>query len=355
MTRVLSLLGIGGVLGLGLVLGLLWADSPVVPSTQLERQRSFPASMASTTRDTFTVMTYNLNYLSRGASAKGPSARLDPALRLIRQVDPDVLGLQEVNLGRSRFDPAHPLDSIAARMDYTAAVEAVRRNDRFVPFPLSNPGPSVAGQAVLSRYPLRRHVRREIDSTGMHRNVLGLFDSTPVVQVTAVGIGGWPLIVMNVNIDAPDVATREQQARAVNRLYQRVASQGFPALLIGSVHSPMPSTILGASSNDDTMELLVGNTDLKPALSPESARVTGRSVATYPSDDPSRTIDYIFYRPQLVVPIEAKTWCDGPHPSVHCPVSLSFFLPRPLDRLSKGPIPDETVPSLDRLLDGAGG
>lgn len=349
MIRALSIAGITVLLGLAAA--LLWADSAVVPSSQLESKESFAVTPASTTRDTFTLATYNLERLSGGGPDATPTARLEQALRLIEQIDPEVLGLQEVSLGRSQFGPPSPLDSIATRLDYTATARAVRRNDRFLPFPLSNPGASVSGQAVLSRYPLRRNVRRRIDTSAAQRD-WSLFRPDPVVQVTAVGIGGWPLIVVNVNIDAPSVSVREQQARAVNRLYRQIAQQGLPAVVIGSINSPVQSAVRTAPSGDDTMKLLTQGTDLSPALSPESARITGRSVSTYPAGNPTRKVDYIFYRPQFILPIEARTWCESAAspPSNHCPVSLSFFLPRPLDKLSKGPIPDAAVPSLDSLL-----
>ena len=99
------------------------------------------------------------------------------------------------------------------------------------------------------------------------------------------------------------------------------------------------------------MEILLRGTSLQPALSPEGARLTGRSVATYPAPDPDYKVDYIFYRPRLIAPVDATTHCgDASPPLRHCAVSMSFLLPRPLDELPEKRIPDDKLPSLDSLM-----
>lgn len=362
MTRAFSVAAAGGLLVLGLVLFVWWADSGPRPRDQLERQTTYRPASASMAQDTFTVVTYNLGPLagSRGAAASDADSppALDRAVALLRTARPDFVALQEVDLGAGRTSPL--LDSIATRLGAATSVQSVRRNDRYVPPLLSRSGGGavVSGQALLSRFPIRRHTRQPIDrdSSSVWRT---LFHPQPIVQVSVVGIGGWPLVILNVNLDAETVAARERQARAVNRLYGRISRQGFPILLLGSINSPMPtvaSTGTSAlSSADQTMAYLLRGTGLQPAIYAEGARVTGRSVATYPASDPARKVDYIFYRPRLVVPTNAEIRCgDAPHPSAHCAVSLSFLLPRPVDRLPDTQIPDERLPSLDSLLDGSG-
>ena len=349
MKRTFSVAAAVGLLALGLVLFVWWADSGLRPRDQLERDTTYAPSSASTARDTFTVVSYNLGHRAE------PGAPLDRAVTLLRTARPDFVALQDVDLTAGS---PHPLDSIAAQLGATASAQAVRQNDRYVPSLLSSSrgGAVVSGQAFLSRFPIRRHTRRAIDRDSLSTWET-LFRPHPAVQVSVAGIGGWPLVVMNVNLDAETVAARERQARAVNRLYGRISRRGFPVLLLGSINSPMPSVAGSApASGDETMAYLLRGTGLQPALSAESARVTGRSVATYPAHDPARKVDYIFYRPRLVVPIDAQIRCgDAPPPSDHCAISFSFLLPRPVDRLPDTRIPDEKLPSLDRLLDGAGG
>ena len=355
MNRMLSVIaGLVGVLALGVGAILLWGDSSRRSGAKLERQTTYAVPSAPADRDTFTVMTYNLGFgsdLPSDASADGtpPSAgeRMDEAIDLIREVSPDVVGIQEIALGAARPGPVPPLDTIAPRLGFMAAGRATGRDDRYaLPFWEAS---TASGQALLSRFPLRRHVRRELPRSAQSFWE-GWLSPSSLLQVTAVDIGGWPLLVMNARLHASDVGVREEQARVVSRFYRRLAQQGFPIVLIGSLNSVMPAT-LPASSSDDTMEILLRGTGLQPALSPEGARLTGRSVATYPAPDPDYKVDYIFYRPRLVAPIDATTHCgDASPPSRHCAVSMSFFLPRPLDELPEKRIPDDELPSLDSLM-----
>ncbi len=368
-----------------LVLGggalLLWANSGPRSKAELAQQKTYSASPASADRDTFTVMTYDLGHLA-GPEPSAPtpdrlfSVHMSETIDLIQQADPDVIGFQSVDFGAARSGNVHQLDTIATRLDFAAAGQAIGWNDRYLP--AAQTGPVVSGQAILSRFPLRRHVRREL-APSSSPFWSDWFSPQSLMQVTAVDIGGWPLIVMNVHLRAPDVSVREEQARLVNQFYSRLARRGFPIVLLGSFNSVMPA-VPPTPSKDDTMELLLRGTDLQPALSAEGARLTGRTVATYPAPDPTRKFDYIFYRPRAITPTNAETLCgsaprpedasastttvDVPQPrqdsvpdasesvppSDHCAVTMSFLLPRPKDQLPETRIPSEDLPSLDSLV-----
>lgn len=337
----------------------LWSTSAQITQGELAQRHTYPFSAGPSDRDTFTVMTYNLDHLSGPphATTSPPESlytrNLDRATDLLRRVEPDFVGLQDVDFHAARSAYMHQLDSLATRLGYAAGAQATRWNDRYMPAHLTRPavqsGPVVSGQAVLSRYALRQHVRMELPAQSDWWPVSRPPD---LVQVTPADIGGWPLLIMNVELTASSVETREAQARAVNEYYRRLARNGYPIVLIGTFNSPMPSAEGGSVfTDDDTMELLLQGTSLQPALSSESALVTGQAVATFPSPNPTRKVDYIFYRPRLVVPTEAKVWCGRPSPpSNHCAVTLSFLMPRPEDKLPEKRIPDERLPSLESFM-----
>jgi len=349
-TALRAILALVGLLGLGGGALLLWADSPL-PNTEHAQQKTYAAPPASADRDTFTIMTYNLGHLA-GANPKGDSpipdgvlaTHMDEAVALIRQADPDVIGFQDIDFGAARSGTVHQLDTIATRLGYTAAGQAIGWNDRYLPFS----GPVVSGQALLSRFPLRRHVRRKLPSPRPFWKTW--ISPRSLVQVTAVDIGGWPLVVMNAHLRAPTPSGREAQARRVNEYYDRLAQHGFPVVLLGSFGSVMPS-VLATPSTDNTMELLLQGTDLQPALSSESAQIMGTTAGTYPAPNATRKIDYIFYRPGFFTPVGSEIRCGGASPpSPHCAVAMSFLLPRPKDKLPEKRIPDDRLPSLERLL-----
>ena len=202
MNRALSVIaGLVGVLALGVGAILLWGDSGRRSGAELERQTTYAVPSAPADRDTFTVMTYNLEFgsdLPGDASADGtpPSAseRMDGAIDLVRRVRPDVVGIQGIALGAARPGPVPPLDTIAPQLGFTAAGQAIGQDGRF-PLPFSEASPA-SDQAILSRFPLRRHVRRELPRSAQSFWEGGLSPSS-LLQVTAVDIGGWPLLVMN--------------------------------------------------------------------------------------------------------------------------------------------------------------
>ena len=342
MTRTFSIAA-AGLLLVGAVLALLWAGVGRRPPDALERQTSYDASSAPTDQDTFTVVTYNVGALAPASDGSEGRRSFDRASALLREVRPDFVALQEMTSGAGRPGGSSRLDSLAQHLWAVASAEAPRRPARLSSL-LSRIGgasPS-SGQALLSRFPIRRHSRQPIDRDSS--SLWGrLVRPQSVVQVAVAGIGGWPLVLMNINI------ARIRQARAVNRFYRRVSRQGFAVLLLGSIRPARSaeSTVL----SDDTRRALLRGTSLQPAIFPESALISGRSVGTYPAGDPSRKVDYIFYRPRRVVPTDATVRCgDDPPPSDHCAVSLSFLLPRPVDKLPDTRIPDEKLPSLERLL-----
>jgi endonuclease/exonuclease/phosphatase family metal-dependent hydrolase len=348
MTRTFSIAA-AGLLLVGAVLALLWAGVGRRPPDALERQTSYDASSAPTDRDTFTAVTYNVGALAPASDGSEGRRSFDRASALLREVRPDFVALQEMTSGAGRPGGSSRLDSLAQHLRAVASAEAPRRPARLSSL-LSRIGgasPS-SGQALLSRFPIRRHSRQPIDRDSS--SLWGrLVRPQSVVQVAVAGIGGWPLVLMNINIDAAEASARIRQARAVNRFYRRVSRQGFAVLLLGSIRPARSaeSTVL----SDDTRRALLRGTSLQPAIFPESALISGRSVGTYPAGDPSRKVDYIFYRPRRVVPTDATVRCgDDPPPSNHCAVSLSFLLPRPLDKLPDTRIPDEKLPSLERLL-----
>ncbi|MFB6230683.1 MAG: endonuclease/exonuclease/phosphatase family protein [Salinibacter sp.] len=419
MKSVLQVIGsITGILFFTASVVFLWARSGQLADEKLVQTKTYAAPPASPDRDTFRVMTYNLGHLA-GTTDDGTvdrpdslfSTNMDQAVDIIRRANPDIVGLQNVDFSAARSGYVHQLDTIATRLGFASAAQAVNWNKQYVPFSHGRPvvqfGRMVSGQGVLSRYPVRRHARRVLarPPQSFWRDA---FYPNRLVQVTVISIGGWPLVVMNVHFEALDTATREEQARTVNALYKRLAQQGFPILLLGNFNGLMPTVELATPSDDDTIELLLKGTELRPALSPEETYITGNSsLGTYPADNPRRKLDYIFYRPQSIIQTNAETWCGGtpqsknasgspaahqpqnrstptavkgptrsqdggvpistveasrPHrdsvanasgnalPSDHCAVTMTFLLPRPKDMLPKKRIPGDKLPSLDSLM-----
>jgi len=352
MTRALkigtSVLVLSVLVGSGLY---LWGNSESMSEETTVQKSTYGAEYGSAEKDTFTVMTYNLGPSlekttdgSQTTSNGVLSADGDQTTELISEVKPDIIGLQNVGLRRTGPDTPPPLERIATRLGIPEAIQSPDKHRRFLPW-----GSDGLGQAILSRFPIRRYLGKSSEQS-FWRAPLG---TDSFVQIAALDVGGWPLIVMNVQLSKVDPQVRKKQVLTIMELYGRLSEQTFPILVIGTFNSLMPAASPSSSASTGAMGLLLKRTDLQPVLSSETAQLSGKPVATFPADRPTKKIDYILHNPEYVIPSSADVRCgDGPHrPSSHCAVTLSFLLPRPKDKLPEKRIPDDRLPSLDRLLE----
>jgi endonuclease/exonuclease/phosphatase family metal-dependent hydrolase len=344
-----------GVLLAGLVLWIAWASTGRLPADELAQTKRYDAAPRQSPPDTLTVTTYNIGYLS-GMTNNKPvvrsdsllSANLEQALSLLRDADADLVAFQEIDYGAARSGYVQQLDTIATRLGYAAAAQAVNWDERYLPFPYGRPavhfGRTVSGQAVLSRYPVRDHARKVLTRPDqwIGRDVFYL---DRLAQVTLLDLGGRPLFVLNVHLEAFDQTTRETQAREVRAYYDRLAETGISVLLLGDFNSEPQSDSESAALADSTLHILLHDTELRPAL-PDSVRAVTTSAGTYPADAPTRHIDHIFYPPDTVERIDQHIACGAPSPPAdHCAVTASFRLVAPPAWPSSDPFP-----RLDTLL-----
>jgi endonuclease/exonuclease/phosphatase family metal-dependent hydrolase len=312
---------------------LLWASSGRLAAEDRAQIRTYAPAPDTTLPDTLTVTTYNIGYLS-GLRNNEPVVRpdslffenMDQAVGFFRTADPDVVAFQEIDFGGARAAHVHQLDTLAARLGFPRAAQAVNWDERYLPFPYGRPavnfGRTLSGQAVLSRFPIRRHVRNVLPRPPQpfFRDAFYL---DRLAEVAVVDLGGRPLVLINVHLEAFDVGTRQEQARIVNGLYRRCAEEGVPALLLGDFNSSRAAPGTDRPANDSTMQYLLSGTELRAARTAATDAVS----ATYPADAPRRRIDHIFYPPRFFAPTDVQRWCGAPDPpSDHCAVTASFRL-----------------------------
>ena len=344
-----------GVLLVGLVLWVAWASTGRLPADELAQTKRYDAAPRQSLPDTLTVTTYNIGYLS-GMTNNEPVVRsdsflatnLERALSLLRTADPDIIAFQEIDYGAARSGYVQQLDTIATRLGYAAAAQAVNWDERYLPFPYGRPavhfGRTVSGQAVLSRYPVRDHARKVLTRPDQWIG-RDLFYLDRLAQVTLLDLGGRPLFVLNVHLEAFDQTTRETQAREVRAYYDRLVETGIPVLLLGDFNSELQPGSGEGPLADSTLHILLHDTELRPIF-PDSVRAATTPAGTYPADAPRRKIDHIFYPPDVLTGIRHNTKCGAPSPPAdHCAVTASFRLVDP----PAWPSP-ETLSPLDTLF-----
>lgn len=332
------------------VLFFLWASSGRIPAEAEQQVKTYSVRPAASA-ETLTVTTYNIGYLSGMTNNRpvNPPASLfrenmDRAASLLRTIDPDVIGFQEIDYGASRSDNVHQLDTLAVRLGYPTAAQATNWDERYVPFPNWPPavhfGRIHSGQAVLSRFSVAAHHR--IALVRPPRSFFSdAFYLDRLAQVAVLEVGGRPLVVVNVHLEAFDGETRQQQARQVRALTEAYLKTGAPLVLLGDFNSVFSGTLASLPSeararfrDDTTMDRVQvdGLAPGFPADPPPGERVPG----TYPADAPSRKIDHVLYTTDWMTPTGRSMHC-GPasHPPAdHCAVSLTAVVSPPDDAAS---------------------
>ena len=327
----------------------VWASSGTLAEDELAVLTVYDDGAIRAPHDTFTVMTYNLGYLSamtNNRPVKTTAAffaeTMEAAAALIRRVDPDVIAFQEIDFGAGRSYEVHQLDTLAARGGYAASATAVNWDKRYVPFPSANPlvhfGRVVSGQAVLSRYPLAQHERvvlerpeRVMSYPPPLNRLAEAFYIDRLAQVVAVDLGQ-PVLLINVHLEAWNAATRQRQARQVRALVERyqddhavVLLGDFNSLLPASKLSPLlPARRWAYFANDQTLETLLAGSGLREAFADTVYRAAEAATFTFPADAPTVKIDHIFYEPDDIEAVEAFVVRGTHQPSDHRAVVMRF-------------------------------
>jgi len=323
------------ILVLLLVVFYFWAGSSTLPEEKLAEIIVFSdkTAISPVKQEVFTVMSYNIGYLS-GMTNNLPmkpgkplfEKNMETFLQLVKEVQPDFIGFQEIDFHSRRSHYINQLRTIAEKSDYTCAAKAINWDKRYVPFPYWPPsihfGRMLSGQAVLSRRPILSAKRIVLQKPKNQPFYYNTFYLDRLVQVVTVKIDSKDLIILNVHLEAFEQETRETQAKRVLNIY-RSLKDDYPVLLMGDFNCVPPDAARKKNfldepgtdfSNDKTIEVFFKEKSLSRA-SP---------AFTYPADKPNRKLDYIFYNHDKIKLIHA--FVPKINSSDHLPVVMQFAL-----------------------------
>jgi len=214
------------------------------------------------------VMSFNIGFGQRG---------MDAVAQAIKNEDPDIIGLQEVDVfwsDRSAFmDQAQFL---ADRLNMFLFYAPIYRLDN-----PSEPGkPRQFGLAMLSKYPIIEAQNHEIARLSTQEATPRITQMPGFPGVT-VRVQGRPLRFYNTHLDfRPDPAVRTMQ---VSQMLAIMGSLEQPTLLMGDLNAGPQAHEL-----QPLMQLFLNPTDQK-----------GQSFATFPDSLPNRQIDFILHTRHL--------------------------------------------------------
>lgn len=310
-----------------------WGSSGNIDQSNLNRAIIFKAPPAPA-KDTLTVMTYNIGYLS-GMTNNLPvvhdqklyQKNLRKAEKMLDSLPLDLIGFQEIDYGSARSFYVNQLDSLAVKAGFGFGVAATNWDKHYVPFPYWPPavhfGEMHSGQAVLSRYPIIASERVAMDKPESAPFFYNAFYLDRLIQIVQVDIGREnPLIVLNVHLEAFDEETREKQAYKVLEVYRQYAVD-YPVLLIGDFNIRPPYST-EKISDEKTIQVFLDEEGLKPAIERAEYLADERANFTFDTGNPYEKLDYIFYNTDKIAEVESLVVHNGGQISDHFPVMMRF-------------------------------
>ena len=124
------------------VMFYFWGSSKGSPNSAYYKLVTFSGQSAGK-KDTLSVMTYNIGYLSGldnntsvRTTYESNLENLNKAIEVINDLSPDFIGFQEIDFASHRSYYLNQFDSIAIHAGFYMGAIAVNWDKKYVPFPL---------------------------------------------------------------------------------------------------------------------------------------------------------------------------------------------------------------------------
>jgi endonuclease/exonuclease/phosphatase family metal-dependent hydrolase len=208
------------------------------------------------------VLVYNIH---AGKDAAGVD-NLERVSAVVREARADVVLLQEVDRGTRRSGQTDQPDVLGRRTGYRAAFGKTLDYDG-----------GEYGIAVLSRWPITRHVLEHLPVEPPQERAGGSYEPRGALRVTVAAPDG-SLEIVNTHLDA---SREDHYRRQEVTTILSIARAGGPRLLVGGDFNSTPESEVQAQ---------VRSGGLRDAWA-ECGRGNG---LTYPADVPVKRIDYLY-------------------------------------------------------------
>jgi endonuclease/exonuclease/phosphatase family metal-dependent hydrolase len=302
------------------------------------------------------VMTWNVQYLAgkryvfwndlaqgndEAPTQEDMAFSLDEVARVIRDEQPDVVLLQELDDGAKASDYQNQLKLLQERVAdlYPCSASAFDWKADIVPD--RHVFGSVGRQlATLSRYRIEHAERLQLPVAAANF-ISRQFQPKDALLATKLPLSdGGQLTVFNTHLERasqPD-DTLQAQVSAVAKVLDKYESQGLPWLIGGDFNllplgqfRRLPAEQRTPYSADSELHLLWDKYPMIPTNNEASGIDRAQWLTHYPNDPglngPDRTVDYLFYSPKIKR-VEARVRQDDTlRISDHLPVIARFLLP----------------------------
>ncbi|CAI8992235.1 Metal-dependent hydrolase [Pseudomonas sp. IT-P253] len=302
------------------------------------------------------VMTWNVQYLAgkryvfwndlahgddEKPTLEDMAFSLDEVARVIRDEQPDLVLLQELDDGAKASDYQNQLKLLQERVAdlYPCSAHTFDWKADFVPDP--HIFGSVGRQlATLSRFQIE-HAERQQLPTLPTNFISRQFQPKNALLMSYLPLSdGGQIAVLNTHLDRitePDHSLQDQ-VTAVAKVLDKYESRGTPWLIGGDFnllplgqYQRLPSEQRMPYSADSALHVLWDKYPMIPTNSEASGVDRAQWLTHFPNDPglngPDRTVDYLFYSPRIKRVEATVRQDDTLRISDHLPVIARFLLP----------------------------
>jgi len=246
-----------------------------------------PISGKSQSNERPTIKVLSFNVLG-GRTTKGVDFNIDPVAKVIQDLDPDLVALQEVDYKANR---SHKVD-LATELGYRTKMASLFGRAMYY-------DGGEYGEGILSRYSF-------VASRNVPLPCVDGQEPRAALEVTVELPSGDTISFVGTHLSHEGSEGREMQAEEIIRVF---AANKYPTILAGDLNArPGTKTI-------NSLEKIWTSTYDKNDPQP-----------TIPSDDPKSKIDYVMYKPASRWKVtDHQVVCDS-YASDHCAYLVTLEL-----------------------------
>ncbi|WP_408096388.1 endonuclease/exonuclease/phosphatase family protein [Peredibacter sp. HCB2-198] len=260
------------------------------------------------------ILTWNIGYLY-GQGSEGPGyvhrekefyeEKLKEFAQQIKEWNPDIICLQEVDFESSRSGDINQAQYLAAKTGYPYVAEAVSWDANYIPFPYwplkNNFGRVKSGGAILSKYPLKNHTVTLLEKPSSQPWWYNLFYLHRYFQTVTVELDDKKYKIVNLHLEAFDKVDRLKQ---VGQLVEKVKREGVDFVTGDFNMLPASASKRSKFYNEDDYENdasyeAMQVSKLSEVIPDDIYAKDEKTYFTFPAWAPDRRLDYIFFKPGL--------------------------------------------------------
>ncbi len=300
------------------------------------------SEVSTSANDTFSIITYNIGYLSGMTNNKAIDRskdlfddNLNASASLFNELQPDFIAFQEIDFDSDRSFNVNQMEELSQQTQLSSWAKAVNWDKQYVPFPYlpvsQQFGKIVSGQAVLSNQHILQNEIQGLVKPEANPFYYNAFYLDRLAQVTKVNYKGLSysskasfLVIINVHLEAFHADTRDIQINTVLNMYDSYAKD-YPVILCGDFNSTPP----GATNpwqDDHVIETILNHTGIEMAIGMDENNEREADYFTFNSENPDKRIDYFFYNPNLIEVLDTRVLVEAKQISDHLPVWMKFVI-----------------------------